>query len=109
MNVGRWGPVVLHVRPEASLVPYIQSRDSPSGEIQLLQRDGASLLYLNSLCQRGGEGMTLRMPLTDQELPVRPSARAILARWCADRPVWAQDFINDLMTRPWHKRGELEG
>jgi diguanylate cyclase (GGDEF)-like protein/PAS domain S-box-containing protein len=72
------GAVVLHVRPEASLFPYIQSwpSDSPSGEIQLLRRDGDALLYLNPQRQHSGEGMTLRLPLSDQELTAVAAIKA---------------------------------
>ncbi|MEI7612763.1 MAG: EAL domain-containing protein [Betaproteobacteria bacterium] len=64
------GAVVLHVRPDAFLFPYIQSwpTSSASGETLLVRRDGETLLYLNQLRHHQGPALSLRLPMARTEL-----------------------------------------
>jgi diguanylate cyclase (GGDEF)-like protein/PAS domain S-box-containing protein len=63
--------VILRVKPELFLFPYIQHwpTASPSGETLLVRRDGDSVLYLNELRHRSGSSQSLHMPMTRTEVP----------------------------------------
>ena len=64
------GAVILHVRPDDFLFPYIQDWPtvSPSGETLLVRRDGDSLLFLNKLRHRQAAALSLRIPMSRTDL-----------------------------------------
>lgn len=63
------GGVVLHIAPETYLYPFIQQWPVPraSAETLLVRRDGADVLYLNTLSFRPDAALNLRVPLVDTE------------------------------------------
>ena len=71
--------LILRTDPQAYLYPLIQSWPLPSAsaETLLVRRDGDQLVYLNTLRHRSDAPLTLRMPLTNLELP---AVEAVLGR-----------------------------
>ena len=65
------GAVVLRLRPEHFLFPFIQHwpTASASGETLLVRRDGDSVLFINELRHRQGAGLTLRLPISGTDYP----------------------------------------
>jgi PAS domain S-box-containing protein len=73
------GAVILHDTPVRFLFPYIQDwpTDSASGETLLVRRDGDSVLFFNELRHRQGSGLSLRLPLTQADLPAAVAVNAV--------------------------------
>lgn len=65
------GAVVLRLRPEHFLFPFIQHwpTASASGETLLVRRDGDSVLFINELRHHQGAGLTLRFPISRTDIP----------------------------------------
>lgn len=65
------GVLGLHVDPEVTLFPLIQSwpGPSPSSESLLVERRGDSVVYLNELRHRHGTALKLSLPLAKRETP----------------------------------------
>jgi len=59
------------IDPDASLYPLLQSwpRQSASGEILLVRRDGDQVLFLNELRHRRDTALKLRIPLNRLDVP----------------------------------------
>ena len=70
---------ILRVDPKEYLYPLIQSWPTPSqtAETLLIQKDGADVVYLNTLRHRADPPLSIRVPLTDT---VVPAVQAILGR-----------------------------
>ena len=62
---------LYRINPESSLFPLIQSWPTPSqsAETLLVRRDGVDVLFLNDLRHRANTALSLREPLTLQDLP----------------------------------------
>lgn len=73
------GAVILQSDASRFLYPLIQSWPVPSdsAETLLVRRDGDSVLYLNELRHQPGSALTLRIPLTQTEVP---AVMAVLGR-----------------------------
>jgi len=73
------GAVILQTQARQFLYPLIQSwpTASASAETLLVRREGDSVLFLNELRHRRDPALTLRIPLTRQDLP---AAAAVLGR-----------------------------
>jgi PAS domain S-box-containing protein len=73
------GVLLLRFNPDKILFPLIQSWPTPSrtAETLLLRREGDSVLYLNELRYRNNTAMTLRLPISLQQLPAAMAARGI--------------------------------
>ncbi|NPV67436.1 MAG: PAS domain S-box protein [Anaerolineae bacterium] len=71
------GAVILRSNAADYLYPLIQSWPtlSQSAETLLVRRDGDSALFLNELRHRSGTALTLRIPLTEMDVP---AVRAVL-------------------------------
>lgn len=94
------GFVFLRIDPAEFLYPMIQSwpTPSPTAETLLVRREGDHVLFLNDLRHRKGTAMTLRLPLSNVELP---AAQAVLGKngffsgrdyrgvpvWSSSRPI----------------------
>jgi len=65
------GVVVLRIDPATYLYPYISRWPTPSetAETLLVRRDGNDVLFLNELKFRKNTALTLRIPLTSQDVP----------------------------------------
>ncbi len=71
-GIGRpLGAVILSEEANSFLFPLIQAwpTHSPSGETLLVRRDGDHVLFLNELRHQRGTALTLRVPLTQTDLP----------------------------------------
>ncbi len=68
---GPVGAVVLQSNAEQFLYPLIQSWPalSQSAETLLVRRDGDAVLYLNDLRHQPGTALTLRIPLSETDVP----------------------------------------
>ncbi len=71
------GAVVLRVTAEDYIFPLIQTwpSASASAETLLVQSEGQSALYLNELRHRKGAALTLKLPLSDAQLPAAIAIR----------------------------------
>lgn len=76
-DAGPVGAVILRSNATDYLYPLIQSWPTPSqtAETLLVRRDGDSVLFLNELRHRSGTALTLRIPLTETDVP---AVRAVL-------------------------------
>jgi len=65
------GVVALHIDPTVYLYPFISRWPTPSttAETLLVRRDGDDALFLNELLFQKSAALTLRIPLTRQEIP----------------------------------------
>lgn len=71
------GALLLEIDPDSFLYPLIQSWPikSQSTETLLVRRDGDDVLFLNEVRHKKGAALSLRIPLTNTQLP---SAQAML-------------------------------
>ncbi|MGZ8241321.1 MAG: EAL domain-containing protein [Methylobacter sp.] len=69
--------VVLRVDPEQFLFPLIQTWPSTSlsAETMLVRRDDKFVIYLNELHHSRGTALTLKLPMSDPELPAATALR----------------------------------
>ncbi len=70
------GLLVLHIKPETFLYPFIQEWpiSMVSGETLLVRREGEDVLFLNSLKFDKDAALRLRIPLTRTEVPAVKAA-----------------------------------
>ncbi|MDO8990104.1 MAG: PAS domain S-box protein [Sideroxyarcus sp.] len=70
--------VVLRVTAQNFIFPLINTwpTASASAESLLVRRDGASVLYINELRHRADAPLTLKLPLSEPELPTAIAIRA---------------------------------
>jgi len=73
------GAVLLRIDPATYLYPYIARWPTPSetAETLLVRRDGNDVLFLNELRFRKDTALSLRIPLSSQDVP---AVKAILGR-----------------------------
>jgi hypothetical protein len=73
------GVILLRIDPYKMLFPLIQSWPTPSrsSETLLLRRDGDSVLFLNELRHRNNTALSLRLPVSQKQLPAAMAARGI--------------------------------
>jgi PAS domain S-box-containing protein len=71
------GVLILRIDPSLFLYPLIQTwpAPSPSAETLLVRRNSHEVLFLNELRHLKNTALSLRLPITDKELP---AARAVL-------------------------------
>jgi two-component system cell cycle sensor histidine kinase/response regulator CckA len=69
--------VVLRIDPRENLFPLIRSWPVPSAtaELELVRRDGDTVVYLNELRHRQGLALRLRRPIDESTLPAAAAAR----------------------------------
>ncbi len=69
--------ILLRIDPHQFLYPLIQSWPTPSrtSETLLVRREGEEVLYLNELRHRKNTALTLRFPISRQQLPAAMAAR----------------------------------
>ena len=80
--------IVLQTDAEVFLYPLVQSWPAPSesAETLLVRRDGDDVLFLNDLRHQEGAALTLRIPLTEVEVP------AVMAVSGVEGVVQGQDY-----------------
>lgn len=73
------GVLVLRIDPQTYLFPFINRWPTPSqtAETLLVRRDGSDALFLNELRFQKGTALTLRFPLSREEVP---AVRAVLGQ-----------------------------
>jgi PAS domain S-box-containing protein len=73
------GIMLLRINPSQLLFPLIQSwpTSSRTSETLLLRRDGDSVLFLNELRHRKNTALTLRLPISQEQLPAAMAARGV--------------------------------
>lgn len=71
------GAALFEVDPQLLLFPLIQSwpTKSASAETLLVRRDGDDVLFLNELRFKKGTALSLRIPLTNTQLPAAQAVR----------------------------------
>jgi PAS domain S-box-containing protein len=71
------GVIMLRFDPDKILFPLIQSRPTlnRTAETLLLRSEGDSVLFLNELLHRKNAALTLRLPISLQQLPAAMAAR----------------------------------
>ncbi len=69
--------MLLRIDPQQFLYPLIQSWPTPShtSETLLVRREGEEVLFLNELRHRKNTALTLRFPISRQQLPAAMAAR----------------------------------
>ncbi len=69
--------ILLRIDPHQFLYPLIQSWPTPShtSETLLVRREGEEVLFLNELRHRKNTALTLRFPVSRQQLPAAMAAR----------------------------------
>ncbi len=73
------GAMMLRIDPQVILFQLIQTWPSPSrtSEILLLKQDGDSILYLNEVRHKKNALLTLRMPISNENLPAAMAIRGL--------------------------------
>ena len=76
LNKQPMAAIILRTDAENFLYPLVQSWPTPSrsAETLLVRRDGDDVLFLNKLRHRGDPALTLRMPLSQSDLPAAQAA-----------------------------------
>lgn len=71
------GTLLLRIDPRHFLYPLIQSWPTPSqtAETLIVRREGNDVVYLNELRHMKNTALTLRMPLSERQLPAAMAAR----------------------------------
>ena len=71
------GILMIEIEPKAFLYPMIEAWPTPSktAETLLVRRDGDEVVFLNELRHRKGTALTLKVPLTNHQVP---AVRAVL-------------------------------
>jgi len=69
--------LLLRIDPRQSLYIFIQSWPAPTrtAEILLVRREGKDIVYLNELRHRKHTTLSLRLPITEKQLPAAMAAR----------------------------------
>ncbi|CAG0940175.1 Cyclic di-GMP phosphodiesterase response regulator RpfG [Anaerolineae bacterium] len=99
------GILVLRIDPDQFLYPLIQSWPTPSqtGETLLIERDENDVLYLNELRHRKKTALSLRLPMSNEQLPaaaaVRSYAGFVEGMDYRGVPVWA--VTQSIPDSPW--------
>ncbi|MCX6122489.1 MAG: PAS domain S-box protein [Ignavibacteriales bacterium] len=99
------GTLLLRIDPQVVLFPLIKTWPTPSrtSETLLLEQVGDSVVYLNELRHRKNTTLTLRMPISNEQLPASMAARGI------ERNVEGKDYrsvpvlaaIRKIQNTPW--------
>ena len=73
------GVLMLRFNPDEHLFPLVHlwPTQSRTAETLLLRREGDSVLYLNELRHRDNTALTLRLPISLQQLPAAMAARGM--------------------------------
>jgi two-component system, cell cycle sensor histidine kinase and response regulator CckA len=73
------GVIMLRIDPKANLFPLILSWPTPSktSETLLFEQDGDSIVYLNELRHQKNTTLTLRLPISIEQLPASMAVRGI--------------------------------
>ncbi len=74
------GVVFIRIDPNRFLYPLIQSwpTPSPTAETLLVRRDGDEVVFLNELRHRSDTTLSLRFPVSQQDLPAAMAVRGIV-------------------------------
>jgi PAS domain S-box-containing protein len=100
------GAVVLRVAAQAFLFPLIQSWPTPSrsAETLLVRREGDSVLFLNELRHRKDTALTLRIPLSREDVPAVMAVRGKegVVRGTDYRGVDVLSYVGPVPGSPWH-------
>jgi PAS domain S-box-containing protein len=69
--------VILRINPDKFLYPLIQYWPAPSNtsETLLVRREGDEVVFLNELRHKKGTTLTLRLPITQKDLPAAMAVR----------------------------------
>lgn len=73
------GVLLFEIDPDSFLYPLIQSwpTQSRSAETLLVRRDGDDVLFLNEVRHKKGDALSLRIPLTNTQLPAAMAVRGL--------------------------------
>jgi two-component system, cell cycle sensor histidine kinase and response regulator CckA len=106
------GMFILRIDPNNALFPLIQSWPTPSrtSETLLLEQDGDSIVYLNELRHRKNTTLTLRLPISNEQLPASMAVRGIkgVVEGIDYRGVSVLAAIRSIPDSPWFLNAKVD-
>ena len=111
-NTRTLGAVFFHIDPSLFLFPLIQRwpTPSPSAENILVRRDGNEVVFLNELRHRKNTALTLRLPLSQPQLPAAMAAMGQegLAEGVDYRGEPVVSVLNKIAGTPWFMISKID-
>jgi PAS domain S-box-containing protein len=106
------GVLILRIDPNDVLFPLIQSwpTSSSTSETVLLEQDGDSIVYLNELRHRKNTTLTLRFPISNEQLPAAMAVRGIkgVVEGNDYRGVPVLAAIRPIPDSPWYMNAKVD-
>ena len=107
------GLVVLHVKPERFLLPYLQHwpSSSLSGETMLVRREGEAAVFINNTHHQNKTTVPMRLPLSDSENPTvaaLSSDKAGMMRGLDERGIQVLAAFQPVAGTNWHLVAKLD-
>ncbi len=106
------GAIMLRINPQAVLFQLIQSWPKPSrtSETLLLEQDGESIVYLNELRHQKNTMLTLRLPISNKQLPASMAVRGIegIVEGIDYRGVPVLVAIRHIPDSPWYMNAKCD-
>ena len=106
------GMLVLRIDPNDVLFPLIQTWPTPSrtSETLLLEQDGDSIVYLNELRHQNNTTLTLRLPISNEQLPASMAVRGIkgIVEGIDYRGVPVLAAIRPIPDSPWYMNAKVD-
>ena len=106
------GEFMLRIDPQVILFPLIQTWPTPSrtSETLLFEQDGDSIVYLNELRHRKNTTLTLRLPISNKQLPASMAIRGIegVVEGIDYRDVPVLAAIRPIPDSPWYMNAKVD-
>jgi len=106
------GGFMLRIDPQVILFPLIQTWPTPSrtSETLLFEQDGDSIVYLNELRHRKNTTLTLRLPISNDQLPASMAIRGIegVVEGIDYRGVPVLAAIRPVPDSPWYMNAKVD-
>ncbi|MGD1044148.1 MAG: PAS domain S-box protein [Bacteroidota bacterium] len=106
------GVFMLRIDPQVIFFPLIQTWPTPSrtSETLLLEQDGDSIVYLNELRHKKNTMLTLRLPISNEQLPASMAVRGIkgVVEGIDYRGVPVLAAIRPVPDSPWYMNAKVD-
>ncbi|MGD0589201.1 MAG: PAS domain S-box protein [Bacteroidota bacterium] len=106
------GVFMLRIDPEIFLFPLIETwpTSSLTSETILFEQDGDSIVYLSELRHRKNTTLTLRLPISDEQLPASMAVRGIkrVVEGVDYRGVPVLAAIRPIPDSPWYMNAKVD-
>jgi PAS domain-containing protein len=106
------GTLLLRIDPQVVLFPLIKTWPTPSrtSETLLFEQDGDSIVYLNELRHRKNTTLTLRLPISNEQLPASMAVRGIkgVVEGIDYRGIPVLAAIRPIPDSPWYMNAKVD-